>query len=177
VRYDEHGWAIDPVAMLPLGQSYSVLSPDAEGRIDSARLEHQAARFFSCTLSLLPAKAYPSGGWPRSDAAQLTLQASDGSHAVVQLVTLPLELAPSAKQQARLAAEAIGGAGMDVLVERAKRLWQLSATAVHGTAAMPLLAAAILASCLLGPILPPEADALFGVRGARERLERLGLRC
>jgi hypothetical protein len=177
VRYDDHGWALDPVTMQPLDQSYSLLAPEAAGRLDAARLEHQARRFFSCALSLSPAKRYPEDGWPRCDAAVLTLGASDGSTGRVALVTLPLELAPEARRAADQAAQRMGGAGMDTLVARAKRLWQLAATPLDGDERMPLLAAAVLASLLLGPVLPPDGASLFGVRGARERLERAGLRC
>jgi hypothetical protein len=34
----------------------------------------------------------------------------------------------------------------------------------------------VLASLFLAPIVPPEGDAIFGVKGARERLLARGLR-
>jgi hypothetical protein len=61
-----------------------------------------------------------------------------------------------------------------VLVARAKRIWQVSKEVAHGEDRnAPLRIAAILASVLLAPIVPPEGDTIYGVKGARERLERL----
>jgi len=39
-----------------------------------------------------------------------------------------------------------------------------------------ILVAAVLASLFLAPIVPPGGGAIFGVKGARERLVALGLR-
>lgn len=68
----------------------------------------------------------------------------------------------------RAAAAAIGGAGFDVLVERTRAVMRLET--VEGDARAALVVAAVLASITLGPILAPDG-AIFGVRGARMRLE------
>jgi hypothetical protein len=70
----------------------------------------------------------------------------------------------------------MGGAGFDALLARARRLWQVAHLPAAGEATVPLLVAAALASALLAPVLPPEGGVLFGVRGARDRLARLGWR-
>jgi hypothetical protein len=62
----------------------------------------------------------------------------------------------------------MGGAGFDVLIARARRVWQL-----RGDDGPALLTAAVLASVFLSPILSP-AGKLFGVKGAREALAALG---
>jgi hypothetical protein len=65
-------------------------------------------------------------------------------------------------------------AGMDALVAKAQRIWQISNEVTSGDDChAPLTVAAILASVFLAPIVPPEGSTIFGVKGARERLERL----
>ena len=66
---------------------------------------------------------------------------------------------------------------MDVLVGRAKRVWQIAAAVGEGENALgPLALAGVLASLLLAPIVPPGAGTIFGVKGARERLGAAGWR-
>jgi hypothetical protein len=75
------------------------------------------------------------------------------------------------------AARAIGGAGFDALVLRARRVWQVWEWVPEGgDARAPLVVAAVLASLFLAPIVPPGGGAIFGVKGARERLASLGVR-
>jgi hypothetical protein len=70
---------------------------------------------------------------------------------------------------------AIGGAGMDALVAKAKRVWQVGrAVEGAGDARAPLVLAAALATVMLAPVVPPDEVTIFGVRGARMRLETMG---
>ena len=74
-------------------------------------------------------------------------------------------------------ARAIGGAGFDVLVGRTRRVWQIATSRVSGDdARAPLVVAAVAASILLAPIVPPEGGAIVGVKGARVRLSAAGWR-
>lgn len=57
------------------------------------------------------------------------------------------------------------------LAQRCEAVWLIAVDAEPDATA--LLVAAIFASVVLGPIVPPDGGALFGVRGARERLERI----
>jgi hypothetical protein len=155
MRYDEHGWALDPVRPLPRVACYSLFAREGGSRFDEARLAQQAKRFFGCELRLLTPKAYPGGAEPRADEAELSL---DGGR--VRVRCCPIEAALALRSEAEAAARG----GLEHLVAKATRVWQ-----IEGDDA--LLAAAIFASVLLAPILAPDG-ALFGVKSARERLGR-----
>jgi post-segregation antitoxin (ccd killing protein) len=173
VEVDENGWATGAITPLA-GPVWSILSPELEARVDSARWAHQAATFFKLELEVLTPKRYPSGAAPLADEIEIAIGRAGEDKARVRVVTVPLDRAPEARRRGLEAARAIGGAGMDALVLRAKRLWQVEACEARPEAALAI--AAVLASLLLGPIVPPSGDAIFGVKGARERLERLGFR-
>lgn len=180
MQFDENGWVVGAVAPMRVDEAWSLLSPDPDGRMDAVRWAHQAERFFRARLTLLPDKRYPSGTLPLVDAAwvQVSLsEAARGSRVVV--VTLPLERAPEVRRAADLGVAAIGGAGMDALVARARRLFQVRAAPAGDSAEeadprAPLAVAAVIASLLLAPIVPPGGGTIFGVKGARERLAREG---
>jgi len=59
---------------------------------------------------------------------------------------------------------------MSVLAERCPAVWEITDAEAEPRAALTL--AGVLAAVGLGPVLPPDESALFGVRGALERLER-----
>jgi hypothetical protein len=166
---DDNGWCEEPLAPMDVGSAYTLMSPERDGCMVVERWQHQARRFFSTdlSLSLSPRKSYPSGGWPLADATTVTV-----TDTRVELITLPLERAPAAIEAAWVAVDAIGGAGFDALLKRAQRVWQISTVCEGPDATAPLLLAAVLASLFLAPILPPGADTIFGVKGARERLAR-----
>lgn len=178
VQFDPHGWAQGPVSALPVNAAYTLFSPDPSARIDIAMLAQKARTFFATTLEIDPVKAYPNGETPNTDAVFIDITPL-GKRAVttptrVFVVTWPLEMDPQFRTVGDAAAKAIGGAGMDVLVARAKRIWQVSKDITHGEDRnAPLRIAAIFASTLLAPIVPPQSDTIYGVKGARERLERL----
>lgn len=75
---------------------------------------------------------------------------------------------------AERAVRAMGGAGMDVLLARAKRVWRLT-PAQPGLASQR--AAAIVAGVLvqseLSPALLPDESRLIGLRGVRQWLDAL----
>jgi hypothetical protein len=145
-------------------QTWSLFSPETSAIVSAERLEYQARRFFSATLVVEQHKVYPQGAWPRYDVIRLSL----GGQAI-ELRTLPIEAADELRRQAERAAAAMGGAGMDVVLARARRVWQVETDFAHAT--VPALTTlAVLASLWLGPILPPRHDRLLGVKGARERL-------
>ena len=60
---------------------------------------------------------------------------------------------------------------MAALAGRCQFVWWLSPGAEESPPLLNLCA--ILASVALGPVLPADESALFGVRGAMERFERL----
>ncbi len=171
-RFDDSGWRVDPLSPWPLAGSWSLFAPEASSRMDEARWRAQAERFFSASLAIAPAKRYPDGSMPRSDAAEVAVRAGEAVSRV-RLQTLPLEAAPGLRRSADEAVVAIGGAGFDALMRRATRLWQVAADG-EGDARAPLVVTAVLASVLLAPVLPPGGGTVFGVKGCRERLSAQG---
>jgi len=170
---DRNGWALSPVAALPVSHAYTLLAAEPSSRMDIAVWAHKARTFFGAALELARPKAYPDAAAPRADAALVEVRRAKASVATcVYLVTLPIGDAPEALRAAEAGARAIGGAGMDRLVERATRVWQVSTERASGDdPSAPLALAAILASVFLAPIVPPGGGTVFGVKGARERLE------
>jgi hypothetical protein len=177
LRFDSSGWAIGRVEPLPVKESWSLLSPEPDARIDEPRWAHQASTFFRASLTLVQRKLYPSGTTPLADAVEVDIAPRGGDATRVLVVTVPLDRAPDVRHAAAEAVAAIGGAGMDALVARARRVWQVRATVAEGgDARAPLCAAAVLASIYLAPIVPPDETVIFGVKGARERLDARGFR-
>lgn len=176
MHFDAHGWAKGPVTAIPVHSAYTLFSPDPAARIDIALLAHKARTFFATAFEMDPVKAYPDGKTPETDVVHIDIHPLGKRDVVptrVLVVTWPLERDPQIRQVGDAAAHAIGGAGMDVLVARAKRIWQISKDVTRGEDKnAPLRVAAIFASVLLGPIVPPEGNTIYGVKGARERLER-----
>ncbi|MDI1451979.1 hypothetical protein [Polyangium sp. 6x1] len=169
---DRNGWASSRVEPLPVSSAYTLLASDPSARVDIALWAHKARMFFGVALEIEPPKAYPNGETPAADAAFVSVLRKGRRAATrVHVVTVPVEEAPEARRSAEAGAAAIGGAGMDVLVQRGRRVWQVSNEIAEGDDPdAPLTLAAILASILLAPIVPPGGGTIFGVKGARERL-------
>lgn len=146
-------------------EAFSILAPESNSRVDALRWAQQARTFLDAEVSV--------EGDPSTDTFHLSIASIGGSPTRVGVRTLPREACPEVFAAADRAVEAIGGAGMDVLVARAARVWQI-ARVVDGDVRAPLVAAALLALVLLGPIVPPDEAAIYGVRGARLRLEKRG---
>ena len=176
--YDENGWARGAVVALGPGEAWTLLSPEADARIDAARWTHQAETFFKARLVVVPEKRYPAGTLPIADRVAVDLGEKGAATLTrVLVVTLPIDRAPEALAVGYAGAKAIGGAGFDAILPRTRRVWQVRAQIEgEGDARAPLAVAAVLASLLLAPIVPPEGGAIFGVKGARERLGARGWR-
>jgi hypothetical protein len=169
--FDDNGWAVSSVTPLAVGHCYSILAPEPSSMLHAERIRHQAMRFFRLELRLVSEKRYPGGGFPTSDRATFSI-AHGSEQRSLEVITLPLDRAPAVRSAATDAAARVG-AGLDLLVARAVRLWQIPSEADDP---FPLALAAVLASLLLGPIVPPSATTVFGVKTARERLAGLGWR-
>lgn len=175
---DENGWATGAVAPLAVGDAWTLLSPEPDARVDAARWAHQAATFFRAKLAVVQDKRYPSGTLPLADIVELDVARREDERLTrVLVVTVPVDRAPEAMRAAAAGVKAIGGAGFDALLPRTRRVWQVRVSlAGEGDERAPLAAAAVLASVLLAPVVPPEGGTIFGVKGARQRLEKLGWR-
>jgi hypothetical protein len=172
MNFDRNGWAAFPIAPLSTARAFTLLSPDPTARIDLARWAHQARTFFGAKIELVQPKRYPEGQTPSADAVDVEIaRGSDGTVTRVHVVTMPLEDVPEALAIATEGARAIGGAGFDALVDRARRVWQIAnEVPAGGDPNAPLALAAVMASVLLAPIVPPGGGTVFGVKGARTRL-------
>jgi hypothetical protein len=166
VLADENGWFVGAIEAWPPTEVWSLLSPDLDARMPGSK-----AHLFSASLMVSPPKQYPRGACPLSDRARVEVidERSKRSLGEVEVLTVPIERAGHVLAVAREAAARMGGAGFDVLVGRTRRLWQV--TNVSGTA--PLIVAGAIAAQWQAPILPPQCDRLFGIKGAREELERM----
>lgn len=157
---------------LPARESWCLYSPEALPRIELARWQQQAGTFFDAALTLAQTLSDPLGVLPACAAVEVDLRSSAGGDATrVRVLTLPLDEAPELLAVGREAVEAIGGAGFDALLARARRVWQVQARTVGpGDPRAPAVLAGVMASIFLAPIVPPGERVAFGVRGARLRL-------
>ncbi len=176
--FDDNGWARGAVALLDPREAWTLLSPEPDARVDAARWAHQADTFFRARLMVVQTKRYPAGTLPLADLVEVDLAERAALVPTrVRVVTVPVDRAPEAMAAGAAGVRAIGGAGFDALLPRARRVWQVSERLPRGRRpAGPLAVAAILASLFLSPIVPPEGGAIFGVKGARERLAARGWR-
>ncbi len=180
LRTDENGWAVGRIDPLPIARAWTLFSPEPDCRIDIERWSHHAQRFFGLRIGVAPKKAYPSGGSPLVDAFDFEVGAVGGGEKMerARVITVPLDRAPEARAAALVIARGPTGGGFEALILRARRLWQIAVPSSPELGAesdpRPVIAAAtLLASVLLAPILPPGESVVFGVKTARERLERL----
>jgi hypothetical protein len=165
----DEGWTISDCDALQVAGGITLFSPNPSSTFEPAAWRGAAERFFRLRWVLFGAR--PSPARP-STALELDVRRRDGVGGTVRLSTLPIERAPELMRAAEAAARAMGGAGFDVLLTRARRVWQISAADdAHPVA--PLATAAVGAFVLLAPVLPPAGDVLFGVKGARERFEAM----
>lgn len=163
--FDANGWAEGPVTALERATCWSLFSADAGLRLDQHLLSHKMRDLFDLEVVVAPTKSFSRGGAPLADRGILHL-----GGAAVGVRLLPIERAAGLVSQANEVARAMGGAGMDVLLKRARKLIQIE-SAVRDRAT--LSSALLLSTAFLAVVLPPDEDALFGIKGARERLANL----
>ena len=146
---------------------FSVFAQRTDLHLDAAALKHQASTFFDAKLGLTVDKRYDVES-PALDAARVVLVCDDGSAAGTRLVfgrpVAPDDLVAAAEAERRA-----GTFGLTELAHRCRILWLVVPDATDDRVALTL--AAIFASTMLGPILSPDAESLFGVRTARLKLE------
>lgn len=157
-----------PGALAPPDRSvaYTVFAQRADAALDIAWIKSQAARF-SAKVGLTAEKHYRADP-PEIDAARVVLATDDGTANGTRLCFgRPTDVSDYAAAEA---AERIQEtSGMSLLAQRCRTVWLVACETDDDRVALTI--AAILASSLLGPILPPEGNELFGVRTARMKLE------
>lgn len=165
---DEAG-VLRPGAMSPpdRGSCYAVFSqrPDACLEVESVR--RHAARFFAAKVGLTVDKRYGDAP-PQVDAARVVLATDDGTASGTRLCyARPSDASDQAAAEAAERAQATSG--LALLAARCPTLWLVVPEAEDDRTALTL--AAIFASTMLGPILQPGGQEIFGVRTARLKLE------
>jgi hypothetical protein len=164
---DEHG-LLRPGQFDPPSPeaSFVVFAQRPDARLDLDSLRRNASRFFGARLGLTVEKHYGEVA-PETDAARVVLASDDGLTSGTRLCFgRRADLADRARIEA--AERAAGTTGMALLAQRCATVWLVEGGHEDRVA---LLVAAIFASVLLGPIVPPRGDEAFGVRTARLRLE------
>jgi hypothetical protein len=159
-------------SMKPLDSvmTWSILSANSSANVDFVRWMHAARTFFDAELHQADEKnlgaehGFCVGVAPARRVSEVTL---------VRVRTFDRSQCDAVMRAADAGVQAIGGAGMDVLVAKAVRVWMVGLEE-GGDARAPLVLAAVLANVMLAPVVPPDEVCVFGVRGARIRLERAG---
>ena len=150
-----------------LERSYAVFSQRGDAALDVEAIKRQAERFFAARVGLTVDKRYDDAK-PEEDAARVVLASGDGTSSGTRLCYG--RAVDSADLAAAEAAErAMGTYGLALLAQRCKTIWLVVPEVDEDRAALTL--AAIFASHMLGPIMSPGGQELYGVRGARLKLE------
>jgi len=170
MRFDSSGWALDPVLPLARRETWSLFSADTGARLDEHLLGHAASELFGGTLQIEPKKDFSKGAKPSADRGILRLRVPELYETALVVRLMPVERAALLTAEALRVAGVMGGAGMDSMVKRARKLIQIE-TSLCDRQSLSL--ACLLSRAFLGAILPPHEDALFGIKGARERLSML----
>ena len=165
---DERGILRPGVLSSPaLDRSYAVFSQRADAALDIDAIKRQAERFFAARVGLTVDKRYDDVT-PQFDAARVVVAGGDGTASGTRLCYgRPVDSADLAAAEA--AEREMGTYGLALLAQRCKTIWLIVPEVEEDRAALTL--AAIFASHMLGPIMSPGGQELYGVRGARLKLE------
>jgi hypothetical protein len=171
---DANGLLKAPFDLAPLGleRAFRVFAQRDDARLEIHFWQQHARRFFDTELGLTVDKEYDRiHAMPRIDAARVVV--SSPKNAVE--ATLLCAARPASEDDLRLA-ESIetrhGYTGLSMLAKRCKTLWLIAPAFSSGEdERAALLLSAIVASVVLGPIIPPSHDELYGVKTARIKLE------
>lgn len=163
-RHGEDGIPPRVIAEPTRSGAFTVFAQQARPALAVDVLVQQAARFFGTTLAV--------GGVEGRDAADLgahaaaaRLSANGDARLCFGRARSDDDLAAATDAESRA-----GYTGMSLLAARCGTVWLVEVARTDDRAA--LLFAAVLASVVLGPILSPDGNELFGVKTARAKLER-----
>jgi hypothetical protein len=149
---------------------YAVFAQRNDARLDSEALKRQADRFFATRIGVTVEKRYDhdAHGAPEVDAVRVVVAGPDGTSSGTRLCYgRPVDASDLAA--AEEAERAMGTYGLALLAQRCKTIWLVVPEVDEDRAALTI--GAIFASLLLGPILSPGGKEIYGVRGARLKLE------
>lgn len=150
---------------------FRVFTQTLGGSIDPALLVRTATRHFEASLEILNADQPDD---PAAGCAWVRLRLQSARLGYARNFRLERRAATEQDWSAAVRAETNGrSAGMSTLAARCAHLWVIYPEGEpEGDAEAALLnLCGVLASAALGPVLPPDESALFGVRGSMERVE------
>lgn len=151
----------------PRARAYSVFAQRPDVYLDVPTLARQAERFFATKLGVTVDKGYDDSP-PTTDAARIVVAGPDGSASGTRVCFG--RMADGADVAAAEEAERRQGTtGLALLAQRCPTLWLVVTETENDKVALAI--AAIFASSMLGPILAPDGNTVFGVRTARLLLE------
>jgi hypothetical protein len=172
---------LDDLGVLRLGamaspdraKALTVFAQRDDAALDMNAMKAHASRFFAAKLGLTVEKHYGLHR-PDTDIARVVLSAENGVTSGTRLC-----FARRADEGDHAAAERAermqNTSGMSLLAQRCKMVWLIVLDSAEDLDRdrdrVALTIAAIFASSLLGPILSPKGDELFGVRTARAKLD------
>lgn len=148
---------------------YLVFAQSPLTELPIADLKRQAERLFDSRIETVP-PSLPG----TAPSVKLCLTSAAAGLAVAFEVRVQ-KTEPGDLESARNAEVRGAAFGMARLAERCPVTWRFCPRASDPMPAVYLLCA-IFAAVALGPVLPPEHDTLFGVRGALERAKSGGAR-
>ncbi len=151
-----------------LDRSYAVFSQRPDVVLDIEAIKRQAERFFASRVGLTVDKRYDPMTAHEVDAARVVIAGGDGTSSGTRLCYgRAVDAADLAAAEA--AERTMGTYGLALLAQRCKTIWLVIPEVEEDRAALTL--AAIFASHMLGPIMSPGGQEIYGVRGARLKLE------
>lgn len=155
---------------------YRIFSQAPGGRLDLAQLLTNARRFFEASVEVLEQHGLVPGVGPEPVERWARVRLVSERRGVSGVFRIRCRAADVQDWEDARAAEARGHAtGMGALAARCETVWDVEPEGDAPEAAA-LNLCALLASVALGPVLPPDASTLFGIRGAMERLDALTTR-
>ena len=135
---------------------YQVFAQQTEPGVDLAGLIGNTRRYFDASIEVISREG-PSVRLRLEHAGEVALFSVSARAAT-----------PEDLSRAREAERLGRAAGMATLAARCAAIWEI-APDPEVSAAATLTLCAVLASVALGPVLPPDGQTLFGVRGALAR--------
>src|SRR5688572_8237659 len=122
------------IVLLRSSAAWSLFSPEATPRIDAERWRQQAHTFLAAEISFVQQITDAAGELPERSSVEIDARPARAGAAAtrVRVLTVPIADAGPVVQLAAEAVTAMGGAGFDALLARARRVWQVQATPVAG---------------------------------------------
>ena len=147
---------------------YTIFSQRPNVRVPVADLLKNARSHFRSSVNVISERGVNESGQAETTTLRVFVE-NERLGVAEEFAIHTRARSPTDLKQAEAAEQAGRAAGMSSLAARCASVWEVSTGSSEvGT----LLLCAMLASVALGPVMPPDASTLYGVRGAMERADR-----